>query len=208
MTGIQEPADIAGYVRRVWGDENSCMAPEDRAAALIGAVNEQLSAVGVPMVGWDFKAAAGNQAQFHKATWEIWLEAAAFAMEVADTADTAAQAGLVDTVYHEARHAEQWFRMARERIGLGATVEQATEHGDIPEWVVQWAALAPITQCDYSQYEAEQWYQSVYGSGSAHREHVLTDPDAPYEDYRNLPEEADAWRTGDAVNEAYRRHQP
>ena len=56
------------------------------------------------------------------------------------------------------------------------------------------AAIAdPIMQCDRSQYEAEEWFESVYGSGRTHRNTTLTDPNAPYDDYRSLPEERDAW---------------
>ena len=43
----------------------------------------------------------------------------------------------------------------------------------------------------------------MYGSGAAHRTQVLTDPNAPYSDYRNLPEEADAWNADGAVGDQY-----
>ena len=58
------------------------------------------------------------------------------------------------------------------------------------------AALAdPIMQCDRSQYEAEEWFESVYGSGRTQRNDTLTDPGAPYDDYRSLPE-ADQVKSG------------
>ena len=49
---------------------------------------------------------------------------------------------------------------------------------------------------------ADGWYQSVYGTGREERRRVLGD-EGTFDEYRNLPEESDAWRVGDAVTEAY-----
>lgn len=43
-------------------------------------------------------------------------------------------------------------------------------------------------------------YESVYGSGSDHRDKVLG-PDGTQKEYKALPEESDAWRVGDEFNE-------
>ena len=118
--------------------------------------------------------------------------------KVADHAD------LLDTVYHEARHSEQWWRQARERAGLGATAAQIVGVMGIPQAIADKAVADPIQQCDKSQYEAEAWYQSVYGSGAAHRDTTLSDIDHHYQDYRNLPEEKDAWATGGEVTDEYK----
>jgi hypothetical protein len=203
MTGIQEPGNIQDYVHSVWGDTNSCMSPDDRAAAVVSHVNEQLQTAGVPPVTWRFNAAHGTGAVFSFSDWTMELGESPYSMDVADNATTDEQAWQVSAVYHEARHAEQWFRMARERIGLGATAEQVALVMPIPLTVAQWAAQSPIQQCDASQYEAEEWYRSVYGDGSAHRNATLNDVQSHYPDYRALPEEADAWRTGDAVTTEY-----
>lgn len=208
MTGIHDPSNITEYVKDAWGDANSCMSPDDRARAVVADVNEQLGAVGVPQVGWRFNSAHGNGAVFAFSSWEMELGEQPYSMDVADNATPDQQAWQVSSVYHEARHAEQWFRMARERVGLGATVEQVVTVTGMPDWVVQWAAANPITQCDASQYEAEQWYDSVYGAGAAHREHTLSDTDANYDAYRQLPEEHDAWATGDAVTQEFQNQTP
>jgi hypothetical protein len=96
--------------------------------------------------------------------------------------------------------------MARERIGLGATAEQVAQVMPIPITVAQWAAQDPINQCDASQYEAEQWYQSVYGAGHDSRNATLNNVQGNYPAYRALPEEADAWKTGDAVTHEFQQH--
>lgn len=206
MTGIQEPGNIEQYVREVWGEANSCMNPNDRAAAVVAHVNEQLQTAGVPAVGWRFNAAHGTGAVFAFRDWHMELGESPYSMDVADNATPDQQAWQVSAVYHEARHAEQWFRMARERIGLGATAEQVAHVTGIPVEIAQWAAQSPITQCDASQYEAEEWYQSVYGAGHDHRQQTLHDVQGHYQDYRNLPEEHDAWATGDAVTQQYQNY--
>jgi len=203
VTGIQDPGNIEQYVRETWGDANSCMSPDARAEKVVAHVNEQLQGVGVPLVSWRFDASQGTGAAFEFWTWQMALGDSPYSMDVADNASPDQQAWQVSAVYHEARHAEQWFRMARERIGLGATIEQIVHVTSMPDWVVQWAAQSPITQCDASQYEAEEWYQSVYGAGATHRDQTLSNVQGHYQDYRQLPEEADAWRTGDAVTQQF-----
>jgi hypothetical protein len=203
MTGIAEPGNIEEYVRNTWGDANSCMNPNDRAEAVVADVNVALQNEGIPAVGWRFNAAHGTGAVFAFQDWTMELGETPYSMDIADNATPDQQAWQISAVYHEARHAEQWFRMARERIGLGATAEQAAQVMDIPDWVAQWAAQNPITQCDASQYEAEEWYRSVYGEGADARNQTLSDVQGNYDAYRSLPEESDAWSTGDAVTQEY-----
>ena len=203
MTGIQEPANIEQYVRDTWGDANSCMPPDARAQRVVDHVNEQLGTAGVPSVAWRFNAAHGTGAVFSFTDWTMELGESPYSMDVADNATPDQQAWQISAVYHEARHSEQWFRMARERIGLGASTADVVQVTAIPQWVVDIAAQNPITQCDASQYEAEQWYDSVYGAGAAARNTTLGNVQGNYSAYRSLPEESDAWRTGDAVTQQY-----
>jgi hypothetical protein len=205
MTGLDDPNAAQSYVESNYGSANSCMSAEDRAATVMGQINQQLGGLGVPEIGHDWDA-GNNAGQFHFHTWRMGLGADAFDPSHYETGGAAAEADLLDTVYHEARHSEQWFRMARERAGLGATADQIVQVMGIPDWVAQHALANPILQCDASQYEAEEWYQSVYGTGAAHRNATLHDVDGHYEDYRNLPEEHDAWHAGGQVTQDYLDH--
>ncbi len=45
----------------------------------------------------------------------------------------------------------------------------------------------------------QNWFRSVYGQSRTRRGQVLTHINARYEDYRNLPEEIDAWNLGDGA---------
>jgi hypothetical protein len=205
MTGLDDPNAAQSYVDENYGYANSCMSAADRAAHVMATVNERLTVLGVPYVGYAW-GAGSNAGQFDFRTWQMDLGPDAFDPSHYETAGPAAEADLLDTVYHEARHSEQWFRMARERAGLGATAEQIVHVMQIPDWVAQAAVAYPILQCDVSQYEAEEWYQSVYGTGAAHRDATLNDVQGNYEDYRNLPEEHDAWHAGGEVTQDYLNH--
>jgi hypothetical protein len=112
-------------------------------------------------------------------------------------------AEMLQVIHHEGRHAEQWYRVARMRAGLGETADQLTSDMDIPSRVAALAAAHPILECNPETNEAEQWNESVYGSGSEHRGDVLDDIDNRYDEYRNLPEEADAWGVERSVQHEY-----
>jgi hypothetical protein len=214
-TGMASAGSIAHYLDSTYGTVVSGMSAHDRAEQLMHEVNSTLHLEGVPPVAWEFGAPADSYGSFDAARWTMYLNEHYFAPEGADAAALEANyREALQTVYHEARHAEQAFRGARERIGLGASVAQVVEamgpaHNAPapPQWVVEQAAQHPILQCDYSQYQAEAWYQSRYGTGAGSRDGALTNPDDPGYDaaYRALPEEADGWRTDGMVGEAYRR---
>jgi hypothetical protein len=193
-TGLARESSVDEYVDNTYGSVYSSMSAADRAESLIVAVNEELASAGVPALKLPptWGASGPTWASFTFRTWTLDLNPANFDPTHYDTLSADDQNDVAVTVYHEARHAEQWFRMARERAGLGATQADLERLGHPSD--IALAALAdPIMQCDRSQYEAEEWYESVYGSGHTHRNTTLTDPNAPYDDYRELPEERDAW---------------
>jgi hypothetical protein len=193
-TGLARDAAVDEYVDDTYGTVYSSMSADDRAAALIVSVNEQLVSAGVPALKLPptWGESGPTWASFTFRTWTLDLNPANFDPTHYDTLTADDQNDVAVTVYHEARHAEQWFRMARERAGLGATQLDLEALGH-PSDIAAAALADPIMQCDRSQYEAEEWYESVYGSGRTHRNTTLTDPGAPYDDYRSLPEERDAW---------------
>ena len=209
-TGIADPSQIGEYVEDTYGGTVSSMMPADRAEQLMAEVNQNLASQGVPAVYWQWGASGGTSGSFDAAAWTMDLNEVEFSDpegEYDTTVLTARHDEVAQTVYHEARHAEQCFRCCRERIGLGATpaqVYEAMQQGSTPVppmWLIEMAAADPILQCDASQYEAEQWYRSMYGDLSDERLDALNN--GTYDDYRNLPEEADAWKARDEVTEGY-----
>jgi hypothetical protein len=199
-----------------------------RADALIAAVNQRLGAAGVPELTarlYDGES-PNEQGSFDFATWTMQLNRLLLDQSGLGRDDAA---DLANTVYHEARHSEQWFAMARLRAGQGRSAASiATELG-IPARIATAAQAAPILPGTMEAVSASGWYESVYGGRSAHREDVLTRLDAAdwalttarcrcerapsaandalrdraeerlarvHDEYRDLPEENDAWATG------------
>lgn len=203
QTGLSQESNVDQYVDETYGGAVSSMSADDRAAQVMAAVNERLSAEGCPYIQWTWGASGTTQGYFHYQDWTMVLNEGPFSPATYEAGSVAEHADLLDTVYHEARHSEQWYRAARERAGLGAVAGQIVEVMGIPQWVADAACADPILQCDYSQYQAEQWYESIYGTGADHRDEVLGDVQGHYDDYTHLPEEADAWQAGGEVTHEY-----
>lgn len=147
---------------------------EARRNKLVELVNERLSAAGVPEVSPAFDANANNLGSFNFPTWAMRLGRKA--LDKPSLTETEAR-DLAATVYHEARHTEQWFRMAQLRAVQGLSAAGiATELG-IPAKIAQRAKNAPLEKGSMQALIAQGWWDSVYGAGGAHRDAVLTELD-------------------------------
>ncbi len=213
QSGLASEESTQRYSDAAYGIQNSCMSAEDRIQGLTDAANRELQSSGVPPVGIGNDAGSGNLGSFDFQTWNIDVDPDAFSPERSESATPDEQADAANTIYHEARHTEQWYRMAQEQAGMGSSTEQVTHDMSIPSEVAQAAASDPYNASSSAEHEAAEWNQSVYGSGSAHREDVLNNQDSEagvcvdrYDDYRRLPEEADAWSTGNAVSNQFQSH--
>jgi hypothetical protein len=147
---------------------------EARRDRLVELVNERLVAAGVPAVTPAFDPNANNAGSFDFPTWRMMIgqgRLGADSISEADAKDTA------DTVYHEARHTEQWFRMAQLRASQGLGAAAITTELGIPARIAREARAAPLERGSMEAVIAQGWWDSVYGSGSAHREAVLTEID-------------------------------
>lgn len=205
-SGLAEEEEVETFAEAARGvieGDWASQTVEERADALIERVNERLDEAGVPQVTRVIQDLGGDAGRFAFSLWAIRLDRGTLESE---TLTDAQAADLADTVYHEARHAEQWYRIAQMLAGQGRTAEQiATEMG-IPNEQAAEAVDAPLAPGSMEALIADGWYQSIYGRGSAHRERVLG-PEGTFEEYQDLPEESDAWRVGGAVTEAYTREE-
>src|SRR3954451_20031050 len=92
-------------------------------------------------------AAEGDAGSFSRVTWTIAMNPAKFTTTGATKVGEITQsdlANLVDTVYHEARHSEQYFRIARIQAGSGKTADQIKDGMSIPPLVAKAAFDAPL----------------------------------------------------------------
>jgi hypothetical protein len=154
-----------------WGE----MTPRQRATELVRLVNVHLEAAKVPPVGLAPEENGNNAGSFSFRTWTMNVGLQALAGDQL-TRDEAAE--IVDTIYHEARHAEQWFRMAQLRAGQGRTAAQIASELEIEIRIARLACAAPLARGSMQALIAQGWYDSVYGPGAAHRDRTLTELDA------------------------------
>lgn len=177
----------------------NALEPSERLQALEDAINERLATRGVPPVDLVIDGLDGNGV-YDFTTHTIKVDSALLSKDGVKSEDLL---DLADTVYHEGRHAEQWFDMARIHLAEGRPASEL----DMPRGVIRAAREAGAIDLDTDRGRfANAMYRSVYGSGSDRRNDVLTalndgttvTPEE-YADYRRLPEEADAWRVGGMI---------
>ena len=201
------------------------MTKEQRAAKLLEIVNERLVANGIPPIRKDvIWAASKGGGFFNFPTWKLAISESAMKAWVHTDADFAK---LIETAYHEARHCEQWFAMARLRAAWATVIpgESATTLAaqlGIPIDIADAAMKMPMKLGSSEAAEAAKWWESVYGTGAAARKAVYDELDAVKKEvvggtlkvtdkryldavnaYKALPEEADAWKVGSDAASAY-----
>ena len=184
LQGGSEPKDFGQEAQTGVIDRWQQLSVDQRIAALIRLVNTHLDHAKVPQVTPNPQDTLDSGA-FNFPDWTMIVGKLAMAIEQPDLAQAK---DLVDTIYHEARHAEQWFRIAqlrclqRRRQNAKATDDQiakavATELG-IPRNIADEAVKpAAFTLGSMDALIAQGWFDSVYGGGSARRERILTELD-------------------------------
>ncbi|MFN8398115.1 MAG: hypothetical protein U0176_26100 [Bacteroidia bacterium] len=174
-------------------DWSSLKTADERGGKMVELINKQLKAAGVPECAYRVEDLGDDSGQFDFTDWNI-LVGNDFLSKAKLT--TKQLNDFANTVIHEARHAEQWFNMAQNLAGEGKKAKDIADEMGIPLRIAKAAVANPTGKQTVKHAVAKNWYESVYGSGSEHREKTLGD-EGTYEDYRNLPEEHDAWRVGD-----------
>ncbi len=141
------------------------------ALYLGAAVNTELETIGCPPARVNTKVPIDAAAQFDAGGWTIILNPGEFshrpeATTMGDlTTDEAAIIAM--TVFHEARHAEQRFRVARLQAGEGK------EPGfEMDEDAAHAAAAAPLRGGGLEVREAKEWRENEIGSDAIYREAV------------------------------------
>jgi hypothetical protein len=147
---------------------------EQRRDRLVALVNERLAAAGVPAVTPAFDANPNNDGSFDFPTWRMLIGRGPLG---GDTISLDDAKEIADTVYHEARHTEQWYRMAQLRAAQGLSAAAVATELGIPARIATQAKADPLVRGSMLAVIAQGWWDSVYGTGSQHREAVLTEVD-------------------------------
>jgi hypothetical protein len=172
-TGIRSPFAIGRFVEAAKKVEANwaTLKPLERAKVFAVAANAELAKAGVPAAKVKMKK-MDDSGRFSFSTWTLTLGTEAFAAAAPSSAEIMDAA---DTVYHETRHAEQWFRMARLKAGAGWKAAKIAYKMSIPLKIAKAAEKAPLTGVGDEVTEASAWYESVYGKGAKARNKTLTD---------------------------------
>lgn len=203
-TGLRDAAPtaaVAGSAHAFANDPaNAEKHPREMLPGLMGEINAQLAALQIPPITISVNDAGGNLGQFSFSTWVIEISPnAAFRGKdkIKDlTADEVA--AVVNTLHHESRHCEQWFRMARlmagQRVGVPGSLfgeviqllliaqEIQTKMG-IPGNIALAAVMNPLYETgDQESTEARAWFESVYGANAAYRNLMLSGLRKPADD--------------------------
>lgn len=143
-----------------------------RRNKLVDLLNERLGANQVPPVKPAFSKDPVESGSLNPELWEMnigehLLAASAVSQKQAQ--------GVVKTVWHEGRHAEQWFRMAQLRAAQGLTARAISAELNLEGSVASKARSQPLVPGTMEAVIAQGWWESVAGSGAEHRNAVLTE---------------------------------
>ncbi len=207
-TGIAKGKALSKYVTEIYSlkpkwkglDANS------RAEALGKAANARLKDASVEKCSINVKAfSGGTNGQFDFTTWTIDINQKLVSKD--DVTD-AELSDVADTMYHEARHAEQWFRIARWLAGTKKmTAAEISADMSIPEAVAKKACAsglkessktgkkfmgkAAIAEEAQMLSEAAAWHQNIYGTGGTERNDTLNNLDPTGSAYRGAKKDYD-----------------
>ena len=210
QTGLRGDAHVDDYVHSAYGTMHSSMAPQDRLDHLMAASIQELSELGVPRPTYSFDpglSGSSTLAEFRSnGQWHVAVNPDQFAESYVESLNEQQLGHVANTIYHESRHAELTFREARSQAGLGQTAAQLVASMGIPQNIADAAVANPITQStvDGATDEALSGYDSFYGTGAPATQGVYQT--GTYEQYRRLPEEADAFETGRNVEDHWRHY--
>jgi hypothetical protein len=169
---LRDPHEVANFANRVKAlrEEWPTMSIQQREAAIGDAINATLREAGLPEVRVTSGAIKTN-AHFDARIWSIVLRGDV----VSDHAiGGVGLQGFVDTVFHEARHAEQTYLAARyaSETGMGRMRIRRNMRG-VPRAILDaaYSDTRPLTPTQRAL--GQRMYESLYGSGARHSVGVM-----------------------------------
>lgn len=174
-SGLADEKHEQSYVKAAHGVFDDWVKLKDakgRALALVKKVNHELVGIGVPAVNETVtKLSGGADGEFDPVNWIMLIDKENFSQE---TIDDKRAAEMADTVYHEARHAEQFFQMARLEAARGKSAQDIADEMSIPARIAQAAKNKPLRLGTPEAVEASGWFDEAYGSGAPKTAQVYT----------------------------------
>jgi hypothetical protein len=176
-----------------WDD----LTPTERLAAMQNAINSATPDHMPPLTISPTDLPDGTLGELDFSNWQVDISEDLLNGEM----DSEKMAELVNTVYHEGRHGEQWYNAAQHRAAEGDSATEIANDMFIPQETAEAAVDNPAEDGTSEGEMGEAVNTSVYGDRRNYRDNL---PDSAYDSYLALPEEEDAWRQGDEAESEYR----
>lgn len=179
--------------------------PARRRSAIQDAVRSATRTTSLPDFAFFFKKMPPTSGgHFDAQQWRLDINSLKSDVHGLSQADFV---GFCSVLYHEARHGEQWYRCVQGALageltnpwldGVNVAPAHIASRMFIPVQIVQHAEARGKTS--WNRYKSElpigAWFDSVWGANRDHRGNVLSHIQTMYQQYRDLPEEVDAWNT-------------
>lgn len=100
---------------------------------------------------------------------------------------------IMETVYHESRHAEQNFMSARFLAGQNLTAAQVKDNMDLPVGIAKKAVESPIASSTIQGIVAQGFYDSKFGSHKKETDNVYKNLNGPYYAKLNAKNQLEYW---------------
>ncbi len=147
------------------------LTPDQRRARMQAAVDKAAKAGGFPppKVTPDKKLPANNGVM-RFSTWDVAVSNSDVSKKAISDQEFAE---LSDTLYHETRHAEQWYLIARRDAAEGKKAKDIVNDRGIKASIAKEAVKQPLPKGDPRRACADAVYESVYGKGRDDRNKTL-----------------------------------
>jgi hypothetical protein len=160
---LDAPSSVSYYVAEMKKHEDtwSGKTPEEKIAIFRAVINEKFALLGIPPLTIELlDPSSGRNGECDSTSWSFRMSPATLAKPLSESAATA---------YHESRHAEQFYMIAK-----GITKGTYTEplHNQIPARVLAAARDNPDLS-DEDATKAASFHRSVFGTDAAERRFVL-----------------------------------
>jgi hypothetical protein len=165
---VDQYAGVAKRLQGVWAR----LTPYSRAKGFLTAANFELAHIDVPSVELKMQKLDGDDAEFKADWWQMLVNPPAFADDHGADEQVAESAS---TIYHEARHAEQAFLVARLLSGKKLKVDEIVDTFPIRADIAAQAATQPLKKPGRERALAGRVLASETGAGARFNSELFRD---------------------------------
>lgn len=165
--GLSEDASVSDFAKKAKEtfEAKDGKSEEEKAKSLVSdLINKRLAALNIPPVAVEVANDLGTRGAFSSGDWKLKLDRLQFQPgKFHDLRDTTA------TIYHEARHAEQDFRVGQLLARQGKNAEQITAITGLNADVAKKAVDAKGDITAMQALIAQGWFDSLHGAAGLAR---------------------------------------